>query len=140
MASAAQIKTYLAHWFQLGKKVIWLNGQEELLPQSVIAGESFSREFEACWQKIMSVEGKNCYLEGSSETVGDLLSSTWDINNCARCNMPVPILEVGTQSLDCVCSDLINWPNLEFPFPRSPINNSVSLNNIKDRLDSKQQK
>ena len=86
----------------------------------------------------MSVEGKNCYLEGSSETICDLLDPTWNIDNCARCNMPVPILELGTQSLDCVCSDLNNWPNLELPLPRSPINNSLSLSNIKERLDSKQ--
>lgn len=138
MASAIQVKAYLAHWFQLGKKLVWLNGKEELLPQSVIAGENFSKEFEACWQKIMSVEGKNCYLEGSNETICDLLDSTWNMDNCARCNMPVPTLELGIKSLDCVCSDLTNWPNLELPLPRTPINNLASLSNIKNRLDSKQ--
>lgn len=137
MASATQVKTYLAHWFQLGKKLIWLNGEAELLPQPVIRGERFSAQFEDCWQKVMSVDGKNCYLEGSSETIEDLLSSNWDINNCARCNMPVPIIEIGTQSLDCVCSDLQNWPNTELPAPRSPVNNSVQLNSIRSRLDAK---
>ncbi len=137
MASATQVKTYLAHWFQLGKKLIWLNGEAELLPQPVIRGERFSAQFEDCWQKVMSVDGKNCYLEGSSETIEDLLSPNWDINNCARCNMPVPIIEIGTQSLDCVCSDLQNWPNTELPAPRSPVNNSVQLNSIRSRLDAK---
>ena len=137
MASATQVRIYLAHWFQLGKKLIWLNGEAELLPQPVIRGEEFSPQFEDCWQKVMSVDGKNCYLEGSSETIKDLLSSNWDINNCARCNMPVPIVELGTQSLDCVCSDLQNWPNTELPAPRSPVNNSVQLNSIRSRLDFK---
>ncbi len=137
MASATQVKTYLAHWFQLGKKLIWLNGEAELLPQPVIRGERFSAQFEDCWQKVMSVDGKNCYLEGNSETIEDLLSPRWDINNCVRCNMPVPIIEIGTQSLDCVCSDLQNWPNTELPAPRSPVNNSVQLNSIRSRLDAK---
>ena len=137
MASATQVRIYLAHWFQLGKKLIWLNGEAELLPQPVIRGEEFSPQFEDCWQKVMSVDGKNCYLEGSSETIEDLLSSNWDINNCARCNMPVPIVEIGTQSLDCICSDVQNWPNTELPAPRSPVNNSVQLNNIRSRLDAK---
>ncbi|MEY2833558.1 MAG: hypothetical protein RLZZ574_2817, partial [Cyanobacteriota bacterium] len=36
MASATEVKTYLAHWFQLGKKLAWRNGEAELLPQKVI--------------------------------------------------------------------------------------------------------
>ena len=136
MASTAQVKTYLAHWFQLGKKLIWLNGREELLPATVIKGSGFSPEFEDCWQKIMSVGGKDCYLLGSNETVADLLSATWDINGCARCNMPIPILESGTQPLECICSDLDNWPNFELPSPRSPVDSSAKLNSIKERLNS----
>ena len=139
MASPTQVKTYLAHWFQLGKKLVWQNGQEKLLPQSIIQGESYAPEFEACWQKVMSVEGENCYLEGSTETIAELLSASWDIDNCVRCSMPVPILEATAtaQSLDCVCSDLDNWPNFELPAPRSPINSSDRLNSIRNRLNSK---
>ncbi len=137
MASATQVRTYLAHWFQLGKKLIWLNGEAELLPQPVIRGEQISPQFEDCWQKVISVSGQNCYLEGSNETIEDLLSPNWDISSCARCNMPVPIVEMGTQSLDCVCSDLQNWPNTELPAPRSPVSNSVQLDSIRSRLDAK---
>lgn len=137
MASTTQVRTYLAYWFQLGKKILWRNGEAELLPQPVIDGDRFSPEFEACWQKIMSVGGKDCYLEASRETIEELLSPAWDIDKCARCAMPVPIVEIGTQSLDCACSDLENWPNLEIPAPRSPVNNYVHLNKITARLKTK---
>lgn len=136
MASVTQVRTYLAYWFQLGKKVIWRNGKATLLPQSVIQGDRFSPQFEECWQKIMSVEGKDCYLEGSNQTIADLLSSGWDIAACARCQMPVAMVESGIPSLDCLCSDLDNWPNNELPAPRSPINNYVQLNKIKTRLQA----
>ncbi|WP_019505834.1 hypothetical protein [Pleurocapsa sp. PCC 7319] len=134
MASATQVRTYLAYWFQLGKKLMWRNGEVELSPQPVIDRDRFSSEFEACWQKIMSISGKDCYLEGSRETIEELLSPAWDIDECARCAMPVPMIEIGTQPLDCACSDLDNWPNLEIPAPRSPVNNYVQLNKIKSRL------
>ena len=134
MASTTQVRTYLAYWFQLGKKLIWCNGKATLFPQPVIEGDRLSAQFEECWQKIVSVKGKDCYLEGCNETIADLLSSEWDINGCARCNMPVAIVESGIQSLDCLCSDLDNWPNDELPKPRSPVNSRVQLNRIKTRL------
>ena len=138
MASTTEVKTYLAHWFQLGKKLIWCN-KEELSPAKIIQGDRFAPEFESCWEKIMSVGGRDCYLVGSEATIQELLSSAWTIDSCARCAMPVPIVEAGTQSLACACSDLDNWPNSELPAPRSPINDRVQLNNISARLKIKQQ-
>lgn len=136
MASTTEVRTYLAHWFQLGKKLV-LHDRETLLPQPVITGDRLSPQFEECWQKIMKVGGENCYLEGSQESIKDLLSSNWDINSCARCDMPVAIVNLGIQSLDCLCSDLDNWPNDELPQPRSPINNKAALNKIRGRLQAK---
>ena len=137
MASTTQVKTYLAYWFQLGKKLVWRNGKETLLPQTIFQDDRFSPQFESCWQKIMSIGGKDCYLEGSAETIEQLLSPNWDINGCARCQMPVAIVESGIQSLDCMCSDLDNWPNDELPKPRSPISNQVQLDKIRARLKTK---
>ena len=134
MASTNQVRTYLAYWFQLGKKLVWRNGEETLLPQPIIKGDRFSPQFEECWQKVMTIGGKDCYLEGSKETVEELLSSNWDIDGCARCKMPVAIVNSGIQSLECICSDLDNWPNDELPKPRSPLNNQVQLNRIRERL------
>lgn len=137
MASTTEVRTYLAYWFQLGKKLVWRNGVEILLPETILQGDRFSPQFEACWQKIISIGGKDCYLEGSAETIEQLLSSSWDINDCVRCDMPVAIVVSGIQSLDCMCSDLDNWPNHELPKPRSPMNNQVQLNKITARLKSK---
>ena len=137
MASETQVKTYLAYWFQLGKKLVWNNGKAELLPEKVIQGDRFTSQFEACWQKIMSIEGRDCYLVGSEATIQELLSSAWTIDQCARCAMPVPVVEVGTQPLDCACSDLDNWPNTELPAPRSPVSSQAQLNNISERLKTK---
>lgn len=137
MASTTRVKEYLAHWFQLGKKLVWRNGEAKLLPQPVIQGDRFSPQFEDCWRKVMSVGGKDCYLEGSNETIEDLLSESWDIDDCSRCSMPVALVNSGIQSLDCLCSDLDNWPNDELPSPRSPVNNRSQLNKIKERLKVK---
>ena len=75
----------------------------------------------------MSINGKNCYLSGNTVTIEELLTSAWSINNCARCSMPVPIVETGIQPIDCVCSDLDNWPDSDLPTPHSPIN-SIACN------------
>ncbi|MEO0835081.1 MAG: hypothetical protein AAFY16_03620 [Cyanobacteria bacterium J06642_3] len=134
MASTAEVKIYLAHWFQLGKKLVWQNGESELLPEKVIEGDHFAPQFEECWQKIMSVDGRDCYLIGSEATIQELLSSSWSIDQCARCAMPVPIVEAGTQPLSCACSDLENWPNVELPQPHSPVDSQAQLKNITQRL------
>jgi hypothetical protein len=60
MASESEVRTYIAYWFQLGKKVLIRNGSEALLPKSVIAGDRYSSEFEDCWQKIISPESGDC--------------------------------------------------------------------------------
>ncbi|MBE9047348.1 hypothetical protein IQ255_23600 [Pleurocapsales cyanobacterium LEGE 10410] len=139
MASATKVKTYLAHWFQLGKKLIWRDGTE-LLPTKIIEGDRYSKEFEECWQKIISINGKGCHLEGNTVTIEELLTSAWSIDDCAVCSMPVPLVKVGIQPLDCVCSDLDNWPNSDLPAPRSPVNNRMQLNNINARLKTKAEK
>jgi len=137
MASATEVKTYLAHWFQLGKKLVWQNGAAELLPEKIIQGDRFTPQFEDCWQKIMSVNGQDCYLVGETATIEELLSPAWTINQCARCAMPVSIVQAGIQSLDCACSDLDNWPNSELPNPRPPVSSQTQLKNISQRLQAK---
>lgn len=134
MASATEVKTYLAHWFQLGKKLVWNNGEAELLPEQTVEGDRFTSEFEECWRKVMKINGRNCYFEGSTTTIEELLQPSWNIEQCARCAMPIPIVELGIQALDCPCSDLDNWPDSELPAPRAPIDSRQQLNNISARL------
>jgi hypothetical protein len=137
MASSDQVKRYLSYWFQLGKPLVIDNGRETLLPNPVSQGDRYSPEFEACWQRVMELKGKNCYLEGTAEKIDELLSSKWEISPCARCSMPVPMVSLGAQSLECPCNDLQTWPNSDLPQPRSPVDSQGQLEQIRDRLLSR---
>ncbi|XZO03376.1 MAG: hypothetical protein ACM65L_06565 [Microcoleus sp.] len=134
MASEYQVRKYIAYWFQLGKKVLIRNGSEALLPKSVIAGDRYSQEFEECWQKIISPDSGDCYLQGTKETIGELLTPAWEMSPCARCAMPVPLRDSGMPAECCPCNDLAHWPNTEIPQPRSPVNTQLQLSGIRDRL------
>jgi len=137
MASEPQVKRYLAYWFQLGKKVVLRNGQSSVLPQPVIAGDRYSDQFEQLWQQLLSPDSGDCYLEGTQETIRELLTPKWDIDPCARCEMPVPMINVGLPPELCPCNDLPTWPNTELPAPREPINSTSRLQAIRDRLSIK---
>lgn len=136
MATKQEVKDYLAYWFQLGKKVVIDNGTATLLPQPILAGSNYSPEFEQCWQKIIGSDTRSCYLEGTHQTIAELLTSEWEMSACARCNMPVVVRNVGMPPLVCPCHDLIGWPNTEVPPPRSPVNNQHQLSVIRDRLQN----
>lgn len=133
MASHQQVKQYLAHWFQLGKCVLSSNRQEALRPAKILEGDGYSREFEGCWQQILAND-TYCYLEGTDQTIKQLLSPSWDFKDCARCDMLVPAMVSGVQSLECPCVDLPMWPNLELPSPRLPVNSATQLSRIRQRL------
>ncbi|AVH72415.1 hypothetical protein [Nostoc sp. 'Lobaria pulmonaria (5183) cyanobiont'] len=144
MATKQEVKRYLAYWFQLGKKVITGNGEASFLPQdarglanaplSVLNGDRYSEEFEECWQKIISPESGDCYLEGTYETIAELLTPAWNMLPCSRCSMPIAARNVGMPALLCPCNDLPNWPNTELPAPREPIKTQDKLQTIRDRL------
>lgn len=134
MAAQNTVKKYLAYWFQLGKRVFLRNGQEAICPSLVIQGDRYSQEFERCWQRILSPESGDCYLEGTEETIDELLFGEWEIVCCARCTMPVPVPTRGLPSAACPCNDLPDWPNTEVPFPREPVSTQQRLKQIRDRL------
>ncbi|MBE9076272.1 hypothetical protein IQ241_02995 [Romeria aff. gracilis LEGE 07310] len=133
MASSEQVRDYLAHWFQLGKRVVLRNG-ETIRPDPVIRGEQWSPEFDQCWSQIMQNEGRECYLEGTTETIAELLSEGWEVTACSRCAMPIAM--PGFMKIDpvCPCSDLSNWPNNEVPAPRQPVRSRDRLSQIGNRL------
>jgi hypothetical protein len=131
MAASEQVKRYLACWFQLGKQVRIQNGQKVPHPQTVLAGgDHYTSEFESYWQQMQTVNPQACYLEGTDQTLADLLSDAWEISDCARCAMPVPIRDLGISDAACPCHDLSAWPNTDLPAPRSPINNQQHLGRI----------
>lgn len=134
MASEQHVKQYLAYWLQLGKKVVVRSGQETIQPKSIIAGDRYSQELEDIWNFVRSPESGDCYIEGTEQTFSELLSSSWDINPCSRCAMPVPIRTIGMPPESCPCFDLPNWPDTETPQPRDPVSTQASLLKIRDRL------
>ncbi len=134
MATEEQVKKYLAYWFQLGKKVVINNGTDKLLPQPIYNNNSYSPEFERCWQILTSAKNGSCYVEGTQETIAELLTPKWEVMLCSRCTMPVPAKTRGTPPESCPCVDLPLWPNLEVPQPRSPVDSINRLEGIRDRL------
>lgn len=134
MASEEKVKRYLAYWLQVGKKVVVHNGQNVLQPRRIIAGDRYSQEFESFWQYLLSPESGDCYLTGTEQTIGELLTSKWDIEPCYRCDLPIPMFKVGLPPESCTCDDLPHWPNNDLPKPREPINTQKHLNSIYQRL------
>lgn len=134
MASEQQVKRYLAYWFLLGKKVIIPRQDQAISPNLVYDGANYSSEFEQCWQTITAPRHVDSYLEGTDQTIQDLLSSKCDITECAKCKMPVPIITLGIQNLGCPCYDLPSWPNDQLPTPKAPHNNQAQLLRIRQRL------
>ncbi len=110
------------------------NGQASLAPRTVIQGNRYSAEFEACWQQIVAPDAGDCYLEGTSKTIRELLTPAWELNPCSRCSMPIPVHSIGLPPTECPCFDLPNWPDTETPQPRSPIDTQAHLGQIRDRL------
>jgi len=140
MASEEQVRQYIAYWFQLGKKVLIHNGEESLLPSKVIQGDRYSEEFEECWRRMTDLKSGDCYLDGTQETIAQLLTPAWDVNPCGRCSMPIPLKNLGLPALNCPCYDLADWPNFESPLPRSPVHTQTHLNGIINRLIRKETK
>lgn len=134
MAAQSQVKKYLAYWLQLGKGVCLQDGRIIQRPQNILQGDGYSQEFEACWQQVRSPASGECYLEGTEQTIEQLLTDQWDIIGCGRCAMPMPVPVAGIASPACPCHDLPSWPNLELPQPRSPVNTTDHLQGIRQRL------
>ncbi len=137
MASLEQVQQYLAHWFQLGKPVVIGPTQATYLPNPVIQNGRHSDDFQRCWQQILAHGGRNCYLQGTDQTLDQLMEPTWEITDCARCDMPIPMTTHGISTAACPCFDLPLWPNQQVPAPRNPVSNRRHLTRLRQRLESR---
>ena len=133
MASVQKVQSYLAYWFQLGKPVVFPHSQTQCLPSPIFQGSQLSGAFQHCWQTILQ-NSADSFLRGTDESIADLLSDEWDIVDCARCVMPLPMLVHGIKSSPCPCGDLDSWPNSEVPQPRAGVCSSQQLDDIRQRL------
>lgn len=134
MASQTEVREFLAHWFQLGKPVVLAENRGVCLPSPIFQGGKYSQSFEDCWHRIMATSGQDCYLDGTTESIAEMLSPGWDIIACARCAMPIAIPTAGTMTNLCPCNDLPTWPNTEVPMPRTAVDNQDQLRAIQQRL------
>jgi hypothetical protein len=137
MASVQQVKTYLAYWFQLGRG-IWMPGRTTALkfPQ-ILSDNSYSREFELLWSQLQQPTiASYSHLDGTDQTIAQLLSADWEIDPCARCGLPIPLKTPGLpiSTYTCPCADMSNLPNLELMPPREPVSSQSRLQRICDRL------
>jgi hypothetical protein len=138
MASVEQVKKYLAYWFQAGKPIICPWDDRPILPKKIIIGDRYSSEFEMLFTRLLTPECRDCYLRETNQSMGDLLSGRWDMWDCARCQMPIPLDRVGLIT-GCPCADLNGWPNLDLPMPRCPNNVRAQLTFIHQRLQERLQ-
>lgn len=133
MASLAQVKQFIACWLQLGKRVLHTNGTLQFNPSSILNSQGYTPEFESWW-KMFSQDAKHWYLEGGDRTLEPLLSHQWEIVDCSRCAMPVPMKTAGVNESACPCADLELWPNLDLPQPHTPEHTDSKLNRLRQKL------
>ncbi len=136
MASVEQLKKYLAYWFQVGKPLISPRGNQRILPRTIVVGDRYSPEFDAYFQDILTADYRDSHLEGTTQTIGELLSDRWELLPCARCSMPIPLDSLGL-AIGCPCADLNAWPNVELPLPHCPNNVRAQLTLIHQRLQQR---
>ncbi len=130
MAAEEQVRAYLACWFQLNRSLVIHPQGQTFCPQPVISGSHYSQAFETVWHIIKSKQGQDCYLEGTNQTLNELMTGTWDFIPCARCTLPIPVPQAQQQTWDCPCAEILSWPNLELPLPRPPQNGQENLDQI----------
>jgi hypothetical protein len=137
MSNYDAVKQYFAQWLQMGKRVFVEKQNNFVAINRVIKGESYSDEFEHLWAEISDPGSGDVYLEGTNETVQELLGPKWETIGCARCDMLVPCLSAGPRDIPvCPCHDLGCFPNLDSIPARAPVITNKYLSNIITRLEA----
>lgn len=136
MASREHVRAYLAYWFQLGKPVVFDREDTCCLPSPIFTHGGYSQPFEQCWQHIEATGGEGCHLMGTDQTLAELLSAKWDIGDCARCDLPIPLPIGVSDRRACPCNDMPQWPNHDVPQPRGAVSTPDRLTGIRDRLQA----
>ncbi len=138
MASRTLVKNYLAQWMQMGKSISLSNHGEEVYIDKILQGEKYSDRFNQLWDEISTTKAEQAYLSGTDQSISDLLSSSWEIIGCARCNLLTPSLDLGARvPVCCPCDDLPNHPNLDLVAPHHPTTLVDHLDQLCDRLAQK---
>ena len=138
MASRTLVKNYIAQWMQMGKSISLSTQGKQVSIYKIINGEEYSSLFNQLWDEISTTKADEAYLDGTDQTIDDLLSDRWEIIGCARCSLLVPSLDLGPRvPVCCPCDDLPTHPNLDLVAPHVPVKLSTAINELCDRLISK---
>jgi hypothetical protein len=138
MASRTLVKNYIAQWMQMGKSVSLSTQGEQVSIYKILNGEEYSSLFNKLWDEISTTKADQAYLDGTDQTIDDLLSDRWEIIGCARCSLLVPSLDLGPRvPVCCPCDDLPSHPNLDLVAPHVPVKLSTAINGLCDRLIAK---
>ena len=138
MASRTLVKNYIAQWMQMGKSISLSTQGKQVSIYKIINGEEYSSLFNKLWDEISTTKADEAYLDGTDQTIDDLLSDRWEIIGCARCSLLVPSLDLGPRvPVCCPCDDLPTHPNLDLVAPHVPVKLSTAINELCDRLISK---
>jgi hypothetical protein len=89
MASRTFVKNYIAQWMQMGKSVSLSTQGEQVSIYKILDGEEYSSSFNQLWDEISTTKADQAYLDGTDQTINDLLSDRWEIIGCARCSLLV---------------------------------------------------
>lgn len=137
MASSEQVKQYIASWLQLGRSILVEdNGDTRgISAAKVIEGDRYTQDFEEIWQLISTSKSDRSYLQGTNETVAQLLAPSWEIVHCSLCNMLIALPQVGAKAAPCPCHDLSGWPDNNLPIPTGAHDSQFSLQKICQRLN-----
>ncbi|MGQ9864887.1 MAG: hypothetical protein ACUVSQ_01165, partial [Pseudanabaenaceae cyanobacterium] len=134
--TVAAVKAYVAQWLQLGKQLELPGRSTTAALAETVQGEKYTAAFESLWYSILHIELGNVYLSGTDVKIADLLSGRWELHECARCGLPVPLPPLGQpRTGPCVCSDLSTWPNAETVPPHPPIVLGVHLEALRRRIE-----
>jgi hypothetical protein len=132
MASESKVRHYLGYWLQFGKKIIMYNGTVAKGLESAISREGYSQEFEDLWAEVRSPDSGNCRLEGSWETIDELLTPQWEI--VMHHSMPELICVSREQTINVSVRSLLS-ENSIYQLPSKWQSDRRYLRNIIDRVD-----
>jgi diguanylate cyclase (GGDEF)-like protein len=86
------LKSYLAYFISRGKSIISQKKGEIVYTGLVYQYQGYHRDFENFWRDIqVRSDFAQLYIEGDLQSFQDFLVGFYHVEECARCNLPIPI-------------------------------------------------
>ena len=89
-----RLMSYVAYYVSRGKTVISPLSGSLAFEKSVYQYWGYHRDFEDFWEQLQQRRDfRELYLEGDVYGFGEFLDGSCTVGECARCNLPIPMLE-----------------------------------------------